>query len=295
MIELRHLRYFVAVAEELNFSRAAERLHMAQPPLSVAIQQLEGALGVQLLNRSTRAVALTDAGQAFLDGARRTLAELQHSMTAAQRTAAGELGTLRLAFGWAARFDTLPAIGRAFRSRHPDVALLTEEMWNARMPDALRSGEADIALALCPDVAADLSVEPVRRERVFALIAPGPADPPAAVRLADLADDEFVLFARELAPRLYDALVGLCRNAGFEPAVRRDTIHTDWSLGVLGDVPVVSLAPESVARQPPDGVAAVAIEDAAVLETSLVWATDRLSPAAAALRAVAAATYTQAV
>src|SRR6266545_4216228 len=115
MLELRHLRYFVAVAEELNFSRAAERLHMAQPPLSAAIRQLEQELGTQLLLRTTREVRLTDAGQVFLDGARRTLAELERATVDAQRAGAGELGRLRVAFSWSARFQTLPAIGSALR------------------------------------------------------------------------------------------------------------------------------------------------------------------------------------
>src|SRR4029453_15151355 len=140
MLELRHLRYFIAVAEELNFSRAAERLHMAQPPLSVAIRQLEQELGTDLFLRTTREVQLTDAGQAFLDGARRTLTELEHAEADAKRTAAGELGRLRVAFSWSARFEILPELGQAFRTNHPDVELRTEQMWNAKMPEALLSG-----------------------------------------------------------------------------------------------------------------------------------------------------------
>src|SRR3954452_12944188 len=102
MLGLRHLRYFVAVAEELNFSRAAERLHMAQPPLSVAIRQLEQELGTRLLQRTTREVSLTDAGEAFLDGARRTLAQLERAMSDARRAADGRSGSLRVAFSWSA-------------------------------------------------------------------------------------------------------------------------------------------------------------------------------------------------
>src|SRR4029453_1186390 len=171
MIELRHLRYFVAVAEELNFSRAAERLHMAQPPLSVAIRQLEQELGTGLLARTTREVRLTDAGQAFLDGARRTLLELERAKSDAKRSAAGELGQLRVGFSWSARFEILPEVGQAFRADHPDVAMLTEEMWNARMPVALRAGSIDVAISLCPEIESDCSSLPVRREPVAALLA----------------------------------------------------------------------------------------------------------------------------
>ena len=146
MVELRHLRYFVAVAEELNFSRGAERLHMAQPSVSVAIRQLEQELGTELLTRTTRDVSLTDAGRTFLEGARATLAELDRSIVDARRASSGELGRLRIAFSWGARFVTLPALGKAFRRGHPDVELLTEEMWNSRMPGALRAGLVDLAI-----------------------------------------------------------------------------------------------------------------------------------------------------
>src|ERR1700758_4112561 len=112
MPELRHLRYFVAVAEELNFSRAARRLRMAQPPLSAAIRQLEAELGTNLFIRSSREVTLTDAGRVLLDGARRTLAEAERTVVAARRAGAGEIGSLRVGFSWSVRFETLPMLGR---------------------------------------------------------------------------------------------------------------------------------------------------------------------------------------
>src|SRR4029453_18078512 len=211
MPELRHLRYFVAVAEELNFSRAARRLRMAQPPLSVAIRQLEQELGTALFLRSSREVTLTDAGRAMLDGARRTLAEAERAVADARRVAEGELGSLRLAFSWSARFETLPALGRAFRTQRPDVSLLTEEMWNARMPPALRGGTVDVAVSLCPEIVSELAYEPIRSEPVVALLSARHdlADEPA-IPLAALADEAFVLFPRELAPRLHHAPIRLC-------------------------------------------------------------------------------------
>src|SRR5918996_6479066 len=169
--ELRHLRYFVVVAEELNFSRAATRLHMAQPPLSVAIRQLEQELGTELFQRTTREVRLTEAGRVLLDGARRTLAEADRAVEAAKRASAGELGQLKVAFSWSVRFETLPALGQALRARHPDIELLTQEMWNARMIEALRTGTVDVAVALCPELAADVADEVIREERVVAILA----------------------------------------------------------------------------------------------------------------------------
>ena len=123
MVEHRHLHYFTAVAQEPNFSRAADRLHMAQPPLSVAIRKLERELRTELLMRTTREVRLTDAGAMFLAGARRVLEELEHAVRATRRAAAGELGSLRIAFSSATRYETLPLLGRALRASHPDVEL----------------------------------------------------------------------------------------------------------------------------------------------------------------------------
>lgn len=289
MPELRHLRYFVAVAEELNFSRAARRLRMAQPPLSVAIRQLETELGTDLFQRSSREVTLTEAGRVLLDGARRTLAEADRAVTAARRAGAGELGGLRVGFSWSARFETLPAIGRAVREQHPDVELLTEEMWNARMTPALRAGTIDVAISLCAEISPELAYEQIRAESVIALLAAGhPLAGEQAVALSSLAEEEFVLFPRELAPRLYDTLVGLCRRAGFEPTPRKESFHTDWELRVLADVPGVTLVPQSVARFLPRGVVAVPVsEPDERLETSLVWRPDDASPTVAALLKIA--------
>jgi DNA-binding transcriptional LysR family regulator len=289
MVELRHLRYFIAVAEELNFSRAAERLHMAQPPLSAAIRQLERDLGVDLFARTTREVRLTDAGRAFLRGARRTLADAERAAEDAKRAADGELGQLRIAYSWSTRFETLPALGRAFRASHPDVELLSQEMWNARMPAAFGSGSIDIALSLCPEIAAELELAPIRSERLVALVPEAhPIAGEDAIPLSALADQAFILFPREIAPRLHDAFVAIYRRAGFEPRVRNESFHTGWDLGVLTEVPAVAMAPESVAGGLPDGIVAVALsEPTDSLETCLVWRADDTSPAVAAFVAVA--------
>jgi DNA-binding transcriptional LysR family regulator len=289
MVELRHLRYFIAVAEELNFSRAAERMHMAQPPLSAAIRQLERDLGVDLFVRTTREVRLTDAGHAFLSGARRTLADADRAAEDAKRAAAGELGQLRIAYSWSTRFETLPALGKAFRAGRPHVELLAQEMWNARMPRAFESGSIDIALSLCPEIAAELELAPIRTEHLVALL-------PETHRLARerqiplsaLAEDEFILFPREIAPRLHDSFVAIYRRAGFEPRVRNESFHTGWDLGVLAEIPAVALAPQTIAGGLPDGIVAVPLsEPTDALETCVVWRSDARSPAIAAFVAVA--------
>jgi LysR family transcriptional regulator, benzoate and cis,cis-muconate-responsive activator of ben and cat genes len=293
MAEIRHLRYFVAVAEELNFSRAAERLHMAQPPLSVAIRQLEQELGTPLLTRTTRDVSLTPAGSAFLAGARATLAELDRSIADARRASSGKVGRLRIAFSWGARFVTLPAVGQAFRASHPDVELLTEEMWNAKMAEALRSGQIDLAVSICPEITNGLSYDTIRSERIVALVATDHALAGATeIELEELAEDGFVMFPRELAPRLYEALVGACRRAGFEPKVRSDSFHTSWELGVLGDVPGVALVPESVTRGLPAGLVALELpEQTDRVDTAILSREGRQSAAAAAFCSAAHAVF----
>jgi hypothetical protein len=130
MVELRHLRYFIAVAEELNFSRAAERMHMAQPPLSAAIRQLERDLGVDLFVRTTREVRLTDAGRAFLQGARRTLADAERAAEDAKRAAAGELGHLRIAYSWSTRFAAPKSPPSSSSPRHARSAWSRSFRWH---------------------------------------------------------------------------------------------------------------------------------------------------------------------
>jgi DNA-binding transcriptional LysR family regulator len=291
--ELRHLRYFAAVAEELNFSRAAERLHMAQPPLSAAIRQLERELGVDLFTRTSREVKLTDAGRAFLNGARRTLAEAERAMEDAKRAAAGELGRLRIGYSWSTRFETLPALGKAFRTSHPRVELLAQEMWNAQMAPSFARGTIDVAISVYPEIAAELELIPIRKERLIALLPKNhPLAGEQAIPLSSLADEEFVLFPREIAPRLHDAFVAVYRRAGFEPKLRTESFHTGWDLGVLADVPAVALAPNSVSSELPDGIAAVALsEPTDALETCLVSRRDQRSPTVDAFLTVARSVF----
>jgi DNA-binding transcriptional LysR family regulator len=173
------------------------------------------------------------------------------------------------------------------------VELLTEEMWNARMPPALRAGAIDIAVSLCPEIADTLAYQTIRREPVVALVDERhPLSGSDAIGLGALADEEFLLFPRQLAPRLYDFLRNLCRRAGFEPRIRSESFHSGWELQILSDLPVVALVPASVAIALPPRISAVTIaEPAEPLETALVWRSDDDAPAGAALCAVAAGLF----
>jgi DNA-binding transcriptional LysR family regulator len=288
MLELRHLRYFVAVAEERNFSRAAERLHMAQSPLSSAIRQLEREVGADLLVRGSRGVTVTPAGEVLLNRAKRILEGVEGAVTAARRAASGELGALRIGFSWSARFSTLPKLSQEFARLYPDVTLVTQEMWNADMPGALRSATIDLAISLCPERNGELAYEYLRREAVVALV---PVGHRLATRdqlaLHELADEQFVMFPRDLAPRLYDAMLGICHAAGFEPELSRRAFHSTGDTGTLTSSGAIALAPESVSGGIPGIVAIPLSDDAAQLETFLVRRPDTPSAAAERFREVA--------
>lgn len=291
MVELRHLRYFIAVAEERNFSRAAERLHMAQSPLSAAIRQLEQEIGAELLDRSSRGVSPTPAGEVLLDRTRRILESVDAAVLATRRASAGELGTLRIGFSWSARFTTLPALAQKFAAAHPDVTLITQEMWNADMPRALRSATIDLAISLCPERDGDLAHELLRREPAVVLV-------PEGHRLAaknqlkrrELADEMFLMFPRELAPRLHDTIIEICRQAGFEPHISRHAFHAASDTQTLASSGAIALVPESVTGGIP-GAVTIPIADRAELDTYLVWHPETRSAAADRFRELAPSAF----
>jgi DNA-binding transcriptional LysR family regulator len=292
MPELRHLRYFVAVAEELNFSRAARRLHMSQPPLSAAIRKLEAELDVVLFNRTSHDVSLTAAGQALVGGARRALEESAGAIRAAQRAAAGAEGVLWVGFGWSTRFETLPTLGRAFAARWPQAELVVEELSNRQVTRALVERTVDVAVTLCPDVASAgaIASTALRGEALIALV---PSSHTLAARrsvpLSALAAEQLWLFPRTLAPRLHDTIVATCRAEGFEPRLARGCFSSAWALGLLGTRRIAALVPESVSLALPLGLVPLRLENVGLrLETRLLWRAEDESALVAAFRKMAA-------
>src|SRR5208282_909817 len=196
-MELRHLRYFVAVAEELHFSRAAERLHMAQPPLSQQIRQLEDELGVQLFERTRRRVQLTDAGRVVLEEARRALVQADRVVAAAHRAAEGAAGFLRVGFSSSAPYTTLPAILRAFRAQFPGVALNLYERSTEEQIELLAAGTIDVALVRRPveNAPESLVIKTILREHlVLAMPHDHRLRSRRSVPVRALANEPFILF-----------------------------------------------------------------------------------------------------
>jgi DNA-binding transcriptional LysR family regulator len=261
--ELRHLRYFVAVAEELHFGRAAKRLGIAQPPLSQQIRQLEHRLGVSLFSRTSRQVALTPAGEALLRGARRTLAEMGLAAAAARRAANGETDALRVGYTDSAALSVMPSAIRRFRSALPSVHLDLVEGSTAAQLDAVARDLIDLALVRGPVVQPAMRTEVVLREPfLVALPEHHPLGERETVELRALGAEPMVLFPRHLAPDFHDTISAMCRAAGFTPLVAYEGAEYQTILSLVAAGLGVSLVPRSVENLQRRGVVYRVIPDA---------------------------------
>ena len=280
-MELRHLRYFVAVAEELHFGRAAIRLHMAQPPLSQRVyRQLEQEIGVTLLDRTKRRVDLTAAGRAFLKEARRTLAQAERSVRTAQRASRGETGLLSIGFVPTADLDLLPRVLRAWRARCPDVEVELSALSPAQQVEALREGRIQVGILRPPVDDAGLVVESIRSESlVVAMPERHPLARRARVRLADLHGDAMILFPRDSSPSRYDMLVDVCRYAGFAPRTLHGEYAVPTNLGLIAAGLGVTLLPASIRNLQRAGVVYRALmPPVPQLEMAVAYGRDERSP-----------------
>ena len=293
-MELRHLRYFLAVAEELHFHRAATRLHISQPPLSQQIRALERELGVTLLERNRRRVTLTVAGESFRDDARSILAAVERASERARHIARGSLGTLSIAFVGSAMFSpTLPDILREFRTGHPDVELILRELPTTAQLHALVGGELDVGVIRGPvaesEIDPELELMTIQRERLVAAL-------PAGHRLAarrrlrpeDLRGETFVILARREAPGLYASLAAAMSDAGGVPEDVLEVAEMQTIISLVAGGFGVSLVPTSVGQVDRSGVAFRPIAGATqTIELSVAWRAGSDSPVRDAFLAVA--------
>lgn len=290
-MELRRLRYFVAVAEELHFGRAAQRVHIAQPPLSQQIRKLEDELGVELLQRNRRGVALTAAGEIFLEQSRLVLADVQRAVEIVQRAARGEIGQIEIGHAPPADLAVLPTLLSAFSRRHPDVRLTLRGLSGPALTAALREGKIRVAIVRLPLEAPDLRLRTVSRERLVVAL-------PKKHRLArsrelflrQLAGEPFILFPRHLSPRYHDQIVALCSEQGgftLRVAQESETIQTTLALVAAGLG--VSLQAESIRNVARSGVVYRPLAEATpIVETGLAFRPDDDSAVLAKFLAVAA-------
>ena len=247
-MELRHLRYFVTVAEELHFGRAAERLHLSQPPLSMQIKALESEIGTQLLERSRRKVELTPAGSVLLREARDILARVEQATAAAQRAGRGEIGELTIGFISIADYNVLPQVLSEFRLRQPSVRLnLREATTDAQVLDLVQQ-RIDVGFALAPIQDGRLATRALLSEPLVAAL---PESHPLArargpLSVTRLADSPFILFPRHMAPGLYDDVVSFCRQAGFSPRVEQEAVQMQTIISLVSAGLGVAMIPASM-------------------------------------------------
>lgn len=249
VMELRHLRYFRAVAEELHFGRAAARLHIAQPPLSQQIRQLESELGLTLLQRSTRKVELTPAGEAYLERVIAILDAVDNAGTHAQRVAEGRQGRLAIGCVGSATYSLLPRLVRALRGELPDVDVSVRgEMLAPAQMAALLAGDIDLALLRPPIAAPEVSVTHVRRDRLLVALADShPLAGQPSVALADLRGEDFVSHAGRGRSVMHTQLATLSAAAGFIPQIRHEVEETSTLVTLVAAGLGVAMVPEPTA------------------------------------------------
>ena len=283
--ELRLIRYFVAVAEELHFGRAAARLHVAQPGLSQQIQALERRLGVRLLERTSRQVRLTPAGSVLLTEGRRLLAETERTVDRVRRTGRGEIGRVTLAAIGSATYDVVPRLLRAHRARYPDVELVLREMSTPAQVQALRSGEIDVGLLRVPADTTDLAEHTVREDRMALML---PETHPLARRrsipLRSLEYEPLILFPAAPRPSWADTVIAACRAAGFEPVVAQEAMESATVVSFVAAGVGVAVVPEGLKVLARAGVVfRFVAPPAPVTRLNVVHRTGELPPAVGSL------------
>ncbi|WP_338452793.1 LysR family transcriptional regulator [Niallia oryzisoli] len=275
-MELRQIEYFIVVAEELHFGRAAKRLQMTQPPLSQQILQLERELGVKLFERSKRHVGLTNAGKVFLQEVRQILPQLEQAKAAALRAQMGMLGRLVIGFVGSATFDILPIIVREFQEQFPNVDLVLREMATPMQIEAFHKKEIDIGFVRTPVVDPLISLMSVNQETCIAVVPKlHPLAKCTSISMGDLSTERFILVEREVWSSWYDDIITKCRDAGFSPIIRQDVKEIQTAVGLVAAGLGISIVPRSTLNLHARDVAYVSIEgEAPHVEMSIAWRTD---------------------
>lgn len=284
-IELRQLRYFVAVAEELHFGRAAQKLHMTQPPLSQAIQGLEAELGTALFYRTTRMIRLSAAGLVLLPEAKRLLAQAALLPTMAQRAASGAIGELRLAFISIADYSILPPALRLFRKHYEGVKIELQEATSDRQFELLENDKIDLGLLIPPipdRLTHLLNYRKLRNEDLVLALPEGLENRPKPEQLSSYKDLPLILFPRKIAPALHDTILGCFREAGLTPVIAQEAIQMQTIIALVSAGMGMALVPESVTNLQRAGVHYQTMELSNSMrdsvELGIAWRRDTHSP-----------------
>jgi DNA-binding transcriptional LysR family regulator len=269
--DLRRLEYFVAVARERNFTRAAERLRIAQPALSRQVRLLEEELGVELMHRTTHAFELTEAGEFLLERGPALLAAADELWRGVRTYGSGELGGVVLGYGASASYETGPRLLARLAERHPGITITTSVKLAPEIIAGVRDGSIDLGLVRCPPHAVELEARPVRAERqVLLLRRDHPLAAHPSVAISDLADEAVLMHPREANPGHYDAVVELCPQRGLEPRILLRAMTFDLRYGPIRGGEAVAIVGESATSGLPTDLAWVSIDPPACLEISLI-------------------------
>lgn len=280
LIELRHLRYFTVVAEELHFSRAAGRLHIAQPPLSQQIRKLEEYIGHPLFIRNSRTVTLTQAGEMLLERSHYLLRRLEEDLETVRRVGRGEIGTLTVGFIGSAMLTALPTLIGSYRKRFPKIDLRLRELTTSSLVEAIRQGVVDLGFLRDAGPTEGLIVEQVVAERfVVALAAKHRLANRKKVSLAELKGEPLILFARELGPLAWDKTISLCETSGFRPTIVQDAPEWLTVLRLVSSGLGFSIAPACVTTIQTPGVVCRELTRCPILTNiELARRSDHLNP-----------------
>jgi DNA-binding transcriptional LysR family regulator len=248
-VDLRHLRYFLAVAETLHFSKAAQLLGIAQPPLSQQIKRLEQLIGHRLFDRTTRGVKLTLAGQLLAERARSTIEKVQDDLAQVRRLGRGEEGTLTVGFSGSVMFTDLPAAIGTYRRRYPKVELRLRESNTSAQISALLMGTLDLAFLRDGDATEGIEINTLFEERYVAVLPVGHAlAGKRSLHVRDLRHEPFILFARRMGPLAFDRTIACCEQNGFRPNIVQDAPQWPTLVRLVAAGLGVSLAPGCVAN-----------------------------------------------
>ena len=282
MIPGRLLSQFIAVAEELHFGRAAARLHMAQPPLSQAIKNLEEIVGVQLLARSKHSVSLTPAGKVFLEEARELIAHGQRAIDIARRASEGLTGRITIGFMGSVSYELLPRILRDFRAQFPGIHVDLREQTSVEQIESLHASKIDLGIVRLPLAnAADINMRIIEVERFIAVL---PQDHPLAasktLRLEDLAQARFMIFPANKSPGLHAKFLMACDEAGFSPRIAHEAWQMASMVSLVAAGMGVALLPAQVRNSPHPGVVYKDLDNDSEhfqLEIAAAWRVDNIS------------------
>lgn len=274
-LEFRHLRYFLALADELHYGRAAQRLAISQPPLSVAIQQLEASVGARLFDRDSKGVRLTPAGQAFRARAQHLLEQADDACALAREVQAGEVGRLRLGFVGSTLFNGLSDWLQRFQANHPRVEVVVVELNSQDQIDALLAEELDLGLIHTDRLPPALACESLYREPFLACL---PSSHPLAaleeIPLSALSDYPFILFSRKGSPEYHARIVEICRQHGFHPRLQHEGRHWLSVVSLVAQGMGVSIVPAAFQRSGIQGAVFRTLSDE--VDTSTVFAAWRV-------------------